>query len=293
MGWPSGYFGASYWGASYWLGGSSSTLTLGLPTQYDNIALPAALTKVDAVWTRVSVEFSGCELLDFGAQNGYRISGRIRIDVYAPLEAGDGVVIDAATQIEDGLQNLYIAPPVPGASSTLFGEASHGLAARDGASWVVTVYAPFRTDFDEAPSSLIDTTSLATLDANAMHRAIRVAFAAAIAGESLPVIYDNAAIPTGVSRWARFTVLTGDGFAAENGVVNRRRTPGVAKAVVHVPAGIGVDEAMRLADVISRAFRSTSCGGVDFQVPAIRQVGRVESWWAVAIDCPFTADMTR
>jgi hypothetical protein len=258
---------------------------LGLTVQAANIDLPPAATEPSKSRCSISVDFDGCELLEFGTANAYRISGSGVIELHCPVEVGDGELNSTADALLEFLSGKHFDP-------IRYGQAYTMPVWRSGESWVTRVIQPFQYDFDEVPPAALSPRS-GVFSLNEIHVDARSLFINSVATpEGLSTVYDNATpLPTG-GKWARFAVLPGRADLIELGVETKqlRRTEGAARALLFIPANTGTDEGWRLVDVVANAFRAACRGGVEFWIPSARHVGRVDNWWAIGVDCPFTAD---
>lgn len=121
--------------------------------------------------------------------------------------------------------------------------------------------------------------------------AIRVAL-------SLPTAYGNGAfakpsLTTAGAKWARMTVLLGDGAQIEMGTPGNRlhRNVGVLHVAIFVVLDTGEGDALTIANAIASRYTSTTRGGCLFRAPTIEPGERDEGWWRVAVRCPFEASM--
>ena len=105
------------------------------------------------------------------------------------------------------------------------------------------------------------------------------------------VIYDNDPTDTPASgAWINVGVDYGDSHQAEIGVPTFRNV-GIFNARIKTKIGIGSADALDIADIIATGFRNKIVDGIiNFQVPRIEKVGRVEDNFQVNVICPFQVD---
>ena len=112
----------------------------------------------------------------------------------------------------------------------------------------------------------------------------------------VPVIYDNDGNQAyeNDESFIRLTVIPGLTNDVSFGATRTERTYGVAIAQVFVPVGHGDNSALKIADTIRSAFRSTNSSGVDYLNPYIDNIGVVDAgaFYQVNVHIPFEYDET-
>lgn len=90
--------------------------------------------------------------------------------------------------------------------------------------------------------------------------------------------------------WMKVNVDFGDSQQAEIGVPTFRNI-GIFNVQIKTPIGIGSADALDIADIIAEKFRNKIVDEIiNFQVPRIEKVGRVEDNYQVNVICPFQVD---
>ncbi len=112
--------------------------------------------------------------------------------------------------------------------------------------------------------------------------------------QSLPIQYDNQDFKIPDNRlWARCNIKFGESRQVSIGggaSGNRFRHVGLLMVQLFQPLDRGDKAALALADGIAGTFRGVTVSGVTFRTPSVQNVGRVNGWWQVNVDCPFCAD---
>ena len=105
------------------------------------------------------------------------------------------------------------------------------------------------------------------------------------------VRYDNDPTDTPTKgTWMKVSVDFGNSQQAEIGVKTFRHI-GILNVEIKIPLGIGSADALDIADIIIAEFQTTIVNSViNFQVPRIEKVGRVEDNYQVNVICPFQVD---
>jgi len=105
------------------------------------------------------------------------------------------------------------------------------------------------------------------------------------------VRFDNDPGNTPTSKpWMKASVDFGDSRQLEIGIDSFRNV-GIFNVMIYVSIGMGIADALEVADVVAAAFRTAVVDGmINFQTPKIVNVGRVEDNWQVSVICPFFAD---
>lgn len=105
------------------------------------------------------------------------------------------------------------------------------------------------------------------------------------------VRYDNDPRTTPTDKvWMNVEIDFGNSDQAEIGVSTFRNV-GIFNVRIKTPIGVGSADALDVADIIADAFRTTIVDSIiNFQVPRIEKVGRVEDNYQVNVICPFQVD---
>lgn len=105
------------------------------------------------------------------------------------------------------------------------------------------------------------------------------------------VRYDNDPGETPTDKiWVKVGIDFGDSHQVEIGVKTFRNV-GIFNVQIKIPIGIGSADGLNVADIIATAFRTTIVDEtINFQVPRIEKVGRVEDNYQVNVICPFQVD---
>lgn len=105
------------------------------------------------------------------------------------------------------------------------------------------------------------------------------------------VRYDNDPTDTPTSGiWMKISVDFGNSQQAEIGVKTFRHI-GIFNVEIKIPLGIGSADALDIADIIIAEFQTAIVDEIiNFQVPRIEKVGRVEDNYQVNVICPFQVD---
>ena len=109
--------------------------------------------------------------------------------------------------------------------------------------------------------------------------------------ESIPTQYPNApeiTRPDGL--WVMLSIQEGDSVLFEiGGTAKTYRNFGVFAAQIFSPLGVGVGDALALADTIATSFRMVTVSSVEFRVPRVIRLGQTQSakWYQINLLCPF------
>jgi len=110
------------------------------------------------------------------------------------------------------------------------------------------------------------------------------------------VRYDNDPRNTPTDKiWMNVNVDFGDSHQAEIGVPTFRHI-GIFNVRIKIPIGLGVADALDIADIIVAGFKGANGlpiildGIINFQTFRIENVGRVEDNHQVNVICPFQVD---
>jgi len=108
---------------------------------------------------------------------------------------------------------------------------------------------------------------------------------------SFVVRYDNDPRDTPTDKiWCVASVDFGDSRQAEIGIKTFRNV-GIFNVQIKTPLGVGSADGLNVADIIATAFRTTIVDEIiNFQVPRIEKVGRVEDNYQINVLCPFQVD---
>lgn len=88
------------------------------------------------------------------------------------------------------------------------------------------------------------------------------------------------------------SVVPGDSQQITVGV-DQFRHVGLMSALIKAPAGDGIGEMKRIADVIVTAFRNvTTANNVRFKTPRVLDLGRKDQSHEIAVQCPYWVDET-
>ncbi len=107
---------------------------------------------------------------------------------------------------------------------------------------------------------------------------------------NLTVRYENDPRSTPADGlWCDCNIDFGDTDQSELGVASFRH---IGNFVVKIknPIGLGTSELLQTADIIASAFRTTDLNRIIFNVPRIRDVGRVDDNYQFNVICPFFSD---
>lgn len=89
--------------------------------------------------------------------------------------------------------------------------------------------------------------------------------------------------------WMEFSVDFGDANQIATGV-KQFRYPGLVTVRIRQVVGSGTSNLLSTADIVAEGFRTAMISGVNFQVPKIKNVGRVKDDWMFNVICPFFID---
>jgi len=105
------------------------------------------------------------------------------------------------------------------------------------------------------------------------------------------VRYDNDPGDTPTEKiWMRASIDFGDSHQAEIGIKTFRNV-GIFNVQIKTPIGVGSADALDIADIIAAGFRNKIVAQIiNFQVPRIEKVGRVEDNYQINVLCPFQVD---
>lgn len=103
--------------------------------------------------------------------------------------------------------------------------------------------------------------------------------------------YDND--PSEISTdeiWCESRIDFGKAIEINLGI-NYSRIPGIFNIIIHSPIGQGIADVLNIADVVATRFRTVVVDDIiNFQVPRIENVGRIENNYQVNVICPFQVD---
>lgn len=107
---------------------------------------------------------------------------------------------------------------------------------------------------------------------------------------NLTVRYENdpRSTPTD-GLWCNCNIDFGNAEQSELGITSFRH---IGNFVIRIknPIGLGTNELLQTADIIVTAFRTTDLNRIIFNVPRIRNVGRIDDNHQVNVICPFFSD---
>jgi len=105
------------------------------------------------------------------------------------------------------------------------------------------------------------------------------------------VRYDNdpRSTPNNIS-WSETNIDFGESQQYEIGIDSYRIT-GIFIVMIHTNINIGISDGLGIANIIVNNFTNLILeNGVRFQVPKIKNVGRVDNMWQINVVCPFVCD---
>jgi len=134
----------------------------------------------------------------------------------------------------------------------------------------------------------------------ALANAIRTRFRTEIqVPQSIVVQYDNFPRPIDKTNaevnqpegvWVKLAVEEGITAQASLGIGKRFRVPGVMRAMIHQPIGLGDQAPRAMFDKINAKFRAVTAAGVTYSTPTMNGTRTEGRWFILDVSCPFYAD---
>lgn len=254
---------------------------VGLKVLWDNAGKDSEPT--DGPWVRVMVEYTGCEQTSIGADEDFRFTGNLRIDLYSKVPLGDRSLLRSFDTLLRATSNLRVA-------DVQFGEPGATEQGRRGADWLVGFVAPFEFYTVESKPTPGAPVSSTAQNVEAAASIIRGRFDSMIGDVyGLPINWDavSSDLPT-EDLWSNLHILIGASSRVQSGARSNYLQNALALVQIHTRIGLGDISAVRIADHIFDAFHSVSVGGVAIEHAVLTTVGRDGGWWVNDVMIPFS-----